>query len=101
MGSYNAIILIAGSPSLTTRVAAAAASEGALDPVRWAQDHIWALAAEPGWADAWLSAIAAYNVNVNPDTGQRDDVITDAMILGAVQAIMAEEATPAVPPDQP
>jgi hypothetical protein len=95
--SYNTIIEMAGSSSLIDRSAAAAAQEGAVDPVQWAHAHIWLLAAAPGWADAWASATAACSVNVNPDTGQRDDVITDGMILAEVQAVMAEEAAPAEP----
>jgi hypothetical protein len=94
VGTYNAIVAIAGSSSLADRVAAAAAQEGATEPVQWAHSHIWLLASEPGWADAWLSALTGYTINVNPDTGQRDDVITDGMILGAVQSLMAEEAAP-------
>jgi len=92
--AYNTIVAIAGSTSLTERVAAAAAQEGIEDPVAWAQRHVWQLAAEPGWAEAWQYALDAYTLNVNPDTGQRNDVINDAMILAAVQAITAEEAGP-------
>lgn len=97
--AYNTIIAMAASPSLTARIAAAAAGEGHVDPVRWASDHAWALAAEPGWADAWQYALDEATLNVNPDTGQRDDVISDAMILSAVQAVMEEEAAP--PPEPP
>jgi len=93
--SYNTIIEMAGNQSLISRIAAAAAQEGAELPVQWAHAHIWLLAAEPGWPEAWASATVTRNVNVNQDTGQRDDVITDGMILAAVQAMIVEEATPA------
>ena len=92
--AYNTIVAMAASPSLTARVAAAAAQEGALDPVDWAARHAWEVAAEPGWAEAWASAEASASINFNPDTGQRDDVISDAMILAAVQGIMLEETPP-------
>lgn len=95
--SYNTIIAMAGSPSLTSRIAAAAAQEGSDDPVRWAQSHAWATASSPGWEAAWESALDTFTLNANPDTGQRNDVITDGMILAAVQAIMAEETPPANP----
>jgi hypothetical protein len=90
--SYNTIIELAGSPSLTARIAAAAAQEGQPEPLLWAQSHTWELAAQPGWADAWASAETAKTSKDNPDTGQRDDVITDGMILAGVQAVLA--ATP-------
>jgi hypothetical protein len=97
--AYNTIIMMAGSPSLISRIAAAAAGEGSEDPVGWANTHIWAMATQPGWAEAWQYAVDESNINVNPDTGQRDDVISDGMILSGVQQVMAEEATP--PPEPP
>jgi hypothetical protein len=92
--TYNAIDQLASSASLLNRVAAAAASEGQADPTGWADRNKWRLAAEPGWADAWSFAEDNATVNVNPDTGVRDDVINDSMILTAVQAILADEAGP-------
>jgi hypothetical protein len=97
--AYNTIVQIASSPSLLNRAAAAAAEQGLSDPVGWAQRHAWELAAEPGWADAWESAEAALTLDQNPDTGVRPSVITDAMILAAVQAIIAAE-TPEPPPEE-
>lgn len=92
--TYNGITQIASSASLLNRVAAAAADEGQSDPVGWAQRHAWELAVQPGWADAWQYAEDNATINVNPDTGVRDDVINDSMILAAVQAILADEAGP-------
>lgn len=89
--TYNTIVTIANSESLLSRVAAAAAAEGDPNPGNWAHSHQWVLGAQPGWDTAWESARAAQTVNDNPDLGQRDDVITDGMILSSVQAIMAEE----------
>lgn len=74
------------------RVAAAAAQEaeaGATldpaDPEEWAKAHQWDMAAAPGWGDAWASAVAGGN----PEPGRDDSVITDAMILSQVQAVIA------------
>lgn len=86
--AYNSIIEMAVSQSLTSRIAASAAEQGVDDPLGWAQTYRWVLAASPGWATSWDSAKAAETINQNPDTGQRDDVITDAMILAAVQALL-------------
>jgi hypothetical protein len=87
--SYNTIVEIAGSPSLTTRIAAAAAQEGEPEPLLWAQSHTWEMAAQPGWATAWESAESAATTATNPDTGQREDVITDGMVLSGVQSVRA------------
>jgi hypothetical protein len=40
----------------------------------------------PGWADAWASAIASDN----PQPGKDPGVITDGMILSAVQAWLSD-----------
>ena len=88
--SYNIVVAMVASTSLTTRCAAAASGEGVQTPLAWAQENAWELASSPGWADAWKSAMDSLTVNANPDIGQRDDVITDGMILAAVQALTAE-----------
>ena len=84
-------------PSLVNRIAAAAAQEGQRDPWQWASSNAWTLAASPGWAEAWGSATTNVSDEVNPDTGARSSVITDGMILGAVQAIRQ----PVVEPSEP
>lgn len=89
--TYNVIIDMAGNASLINRAAAAASQEGHTSPLDWAQTHSWELASQPGWADSWASAEASKTVNVNQDTGMRDDVISDAMILSAVQALFTAE----------
>lgn len=86
MSNYSAVASMAASISLRDRVAACAAQEGKPDPVIWAQQHMWAIAASATWDDTWQYAVDTYNVNQNPDTGARTDVISDAMILAAVQA---------------
>lgn len=81
--SYWDISEMSRSTSLINREQAAAAQELPGDPYEWVQDNALRLAAEPGWADAWASALAAGN----PDPGKDPAVITDGMILSAVQAI--------------
>lgn len=85
--TYAAIADMTQSLSLTARVAAAAASEGEAEPSRWASENIWAMASQPGWAEAWESAHASETLDNNPDTGNRPGVITDGMILSGVQFI--------------
>lgn len=92
--AYIDIVQMATNATLRTRVAAAAAAEGEGDPTQWAADNMWRIAAAPGWSDAWDYAEDTKTDNVNPDTGARDDVISDSMILAAVQARRAELAAP-------
>ena len=90
--TYTSIAQMAGDPYLRDRITACAATEDATknDPVSWAMNHAWQVVAAPGWATAWDSALAADVENPGADPG----VITDAMILTQVQAIIAEEAEP-------
>ena len=86
--SYWDIAEMSGSPTLQRRVSAAAAQEQDGEPVQWMTDHMLRLAAEPGWAEAWASAVAAGN----EDPGRDAAVISDGMILSGVQALLAEPA---------
>lgn len=86
MTNYNRVVEMAKDRDLLERIAAAAAEQGQEAPDQWAAYNMWKIAASPGWADSWDYALRAYNVNQNPNTGQRDDVITDQAILAAVQA---------------
>lgn len=92
--TYQSVVEMAGSDSLISRVAAAAADEGFPDdPLSFARLNIWKIvAAGSDWAAAWDSARASGSDNVNPDTGARDDVITDAMILATVQPMVQNTA---------
>jgi hypothetical protein len=68
------------------RIAAAAAVEVDLVDVQapqWALDNVWQLAASPGFADAYSSAIASGVERPGRDPA----VISDAMILSAIQAL--------------
>ena len=83
--SYWDISEMSRSTSLTNREKAAAAQEIAADPYEWVAQNVLRLAAQPGWDAAWASALAAGN----PDPGRDPAVITDGMILSAVQALAA------------
>lgn len=84
--SYLTIALIRQDPWVRDRAIACAATEGVDQPEQWVMDRVWALAAQPGWSNAWESAVAS---NTEPGylPGRDEAVITDAMILAAVQSI--------------
>ncbi len=87
--AYASIVEMVGSSSLTARVAACAADEGYVgNPAEWARQNMWAVASTADWTAAWDSAQATASTNHNPDTGARDDVITDGMILAVVQPMI-------------
>lgn len=84
MSTYWDVSLVSADVDLQTRVAACAAVEGITDdPPQWSYDHRWQMAAQPGWADAYASALAGGV----PDPGRDPAVITDPQILSAVQAV--------------
>lgn len=86
--TYATIAAIAGDFTLAARMTAAAAQEHKSRPYEdWVNDYRWDLAATPGWAAAWESAVAAGIVNPGGDEG----VITDAMILAAVQPMGVDQ----------
>lgn len=85
--SYKYIADIAASGSLWRRITACAWQEKAADsPSDWATDNMWRIAVQPGWASAWASAAVAGTT----DPGGDESVITDGMILAAVQALSSE-----------
>ena len=86
--AYSDQALLSADPDFLTRVAACAAVEVELDgqhPLNWSQLNVWTVAAAPGFADAYASALAG---DVERP-GNDPSVISDAMILSAVQAIAA------------
>ena len=83
--SYNDIRAMAKDVSLVERIAAAAAQESVAAPLDWAWTHSWHLVAKVDWEAAWNYAEAA----VIPSPGADEGVITDGMILAAVQAQLA------------
>jgi hypothetical protein len=66
--------------------------DGAMDPGSWQAMHSWDMAAQPGFGDAYASAVAGSV----PNPGKDPSVISDAQILGAVQSLM-----PVVTPEEP
>jgi acid phosphatase family membrane protein YuiD len=87
--SYKAQAILANNDQLLMRVAACASTQNIPGPYAWSVDHQWQLSAQPGWASAYATAVA----NNVTQPGNNEGVITDAMILSAVQAIIAEEAS--------
>ena len=90
--AYIDVADMAANGHLRERIAACAVTEGVRDihPRAWADAHQWWLAASPGWSAAWEYARASDN----PDPGRDGGVISDGMILAAVQARIAETAAP-------
>jgi hypothetical protein len=86
--SYQYVVRTADDGDLQQRIAAAAALEGVEEPVAWAVARRWKFAAMPGWADAYESAVISFIDR----PGLRPGAISDAMILSAVQAVIADEA---------
>lgn len=89
---YSTIFAISTDPYLRNRLAAAVALEGidVVKPEEWVQANRWRIATQPGWAASWESALAAERPDPNAYTpGNDETVITDAMILSAVQAVAA------------
>lgn len=92
--TYNTVATIAGDYNLRQRVAACASTEGESSPVAWAEAHMWNLAGSPGWAEAWEYALNTTPADALPpddvaSIGRREGVITDPMILSAVQPLRA------------
>jgi len=84
--TYLTQATIAGSSSMTARIAQAAAEEGIPDADMWTGQNrrIWASA--PGWDAAWESALVTHG-NSGYDPGADEAVITDGMILAQVQSM--------------
>jgi hypothetical protein len=85
--AYSTAVLMQKSESLKKRVIAAVAAENFTPaPEQWTTDQFWFLVASTEWQTKWADALKqSDNTKINPDIGARDDVITDLMILAAVQ----------------
>jgi hypothetical protein len=87
--AYHDVFLLTQDFDFLARVTACYAVEtlgqdNAENPNAWATVHIWDMAAQPDFGDAY-----AYALNTgNTEPGKDPAVITDAQILSAVQAIM-------------
>lgn len=84
--SYLMQAKLAGDQTILARVTACAATEGVTDPQGWAYQRQWELSAQPGWVDAYASAVASGD----SEPGANEAAITDGMILSAVQSIIQE-----------
>ena len=91
--SYASIAQAAVSGSLRYRIAACIAQEGGAgdtlqtSALGCADQIMWQCCAEPGWGEAWESALVAEPPN--PDPGNDPAVISDSQILAAVQKHLA------------
>jgi len=73
---------IVASNSFRSRLIACAAEQEKDEPYPgWVDERIWRIAASPGWAEKWDSAIAGNIADPGRDTG----VISDADIRAAIQ----------------
>lgn len=86
--SYLVITRMVQSGVLTQRCVACAAQElpAGEDPVTWVGMNTWVICASPGWSEAWESADAA--AGRTGDWGADESVITDGMVLSAVQGLV-------------
>lgn len=80
---------MATNPHLLRRVTAAAYELRISDAGAWAQSAMWPLAATAGWADSWAYAAGQEGADVE-ELGRDGGVITDQMILDAVNDMRAE-----------
>lgn len=80
--SYRTVNQCAGDQALQGRVTACCAQEGATEPNTRMYQVIWFVSSRADIEAAYASALAANNPNPGGDEG----VITDGMILSAVQA---------------
>lgn len=89
--SYQGIAQAAADPTLRSRVTGCIAQEDTSgeDPQMVCNQIIWKCCSEPGWGEAWSSAVEAEKAKPpeerNPDIGGNPAVIPDAWILTAVQ----------------
>jgi hypothetical protein len=88
--SYSSQAQLSTDLDFLARVSAAAAVEvpHPTDPQSWARSAIWRIAAAPGFAAAYESALVG---NV-PRPGNDPGVITDPQILAAVQEELSDQA---------
>ena len=81
--AYSDVAALSADNDFIMRTRAAVAVEGVADPVQWATDNQWAMAATPSFGDKYAYGIA----NGVERPGNDQSVIADNEILAAVQAI--------------
>lgn len=82
--SYSSSAQLQSDTYFRRRVTACAAEQQVADPEVWANDNSWKMAAMPGFAEAYESAVASGI----PNPGDDPAVITDPQILSAVQSLL-------------
>jgi len=84
--TYSTHAAIASDPLLRGRVTACAATEGVAAPAAWTAHVIWHIIGAD-WIAAWESWMATHSEHVaGISPGDDGTVVTDQMILSAVQA---------------
>ena len=95
--TYLTISDIAANTVFSQRVTACASQQGAPDPPNWTLGHRWQVAATPSFAasvDSWRAG----NPAADPDGwAALPDVITDGMILAAVQPLILGPTPDTIP----
>lgn len=90
--AYSDQALLAQDQDFHLRIAAAASTEGMVPlgtaATVWAADHQWQLAAAPGFAADYASAVAAGVER----PGNDEAVISDGELLSALQALPPDPA---------
>jgi len=92
--AYLAISEIANDNFMRERMNAAAVQQEQLgaahlqpDPLAWVMNERYLWASSPGWGEAWDYALAAHPDDPDYEPGKDAAVITDSMILAAVQEL--------------
>jgi len=98
--AYIDIAALTRDTDFNDRVAACYATEtpGHIGeyPTVWASSHAWDMAAQPGFGDAYSYAIQTHPDDPDYRPGADPAVITDGMILSAVQSLLPSIPEPPV-----
>ena len=84
--SYISQASLVDDVQLRRRIVACASISGVDDADSWAHQNRWRFATQPGWESAYETALR----DNKPKPGEDQAVISDAMILAAVQALQSE-----------
>jgi len=86
--AYSDVAALAADQDFMLRTTAAYATEtlgdDTTDPATWQSSHAWDMAAQPGFGDAYASALAGGVER----PGNDPSVISDSQILSAVQSLL-------------
>jgi hypothetical protein len=96
---FATVAVMASNVALINRQYAGIAKEGIDPPETWQFENRWKLAAQPGWDAAWESALASHPDDPDYDPGADPLVITDGMILSAIQSLTAGPVIPLPGPE--